>query len=260
MARANRHYVSGKIWHITHRCHEKMFLLKFTKDKKRWLHWLFEARRRYGIIILNYIVTSNHIHLVVASDRNPDVIPKAIQLVAGRTAQEYNIRKKRKGAFWEDRYHATAIQSGDHLLRCLAYVDLNMVRAGVVDHPKEWPFSGYNEIQNPKRKCILIAYEQLAALCGYDSFKSFQFMHMALVEQTLSGCRVKRDSRWSQSLAVGDEGFITEIKDRLSHRAKGRKVEATDDNFCLRETVLPYNALFDTQKINIDLKNTYLWA
>lgn len=46
-----------------------------------------------------------------------------------RTAQEYNRHKGRQGAFWEDRYHAT----DEHLHRCLAYIDLNMVRAGVVN-------------------------------------------------------------------------------------------------------------------------------
>ncbi len=77
-------------------------------------------------------------------------------MVAGRTAQEYNIRKKRKGAFWEDRYHATVIESKQHLLRCLLYVDLNMVRNGMVSHPSEWPFSCYNEIQKSRKKCMLI--------------------------------------------------------------------------------------------------------
>ena len=55
-----------------------------------------------------------------------DVIPKSIQLVAGRTAQEYDERKRRKGAFWEDRYHATGIENGKHLIQCLVYIDLNM--------------------------------------------------------------------------------------------------------------------------------------
>ena len=48
----------------------------------------------------------------------PGAISKAVQLIAGRVGQEYNQRKGRKGAFWEDRYHATAIQAGDHLIRC----------------------------------------------------------------------------------------------------------------------------------------------
>ena len=56
-----------------------------------------------------------------------ETIPKSIQLVAGRTAREYNIRKKRQGAFWEDRYHATAIEDGIHLLKCLVYIDMKEV-------------------------------------------------------------------------------------------------------------------------------------
>ena len=51
-----------------------------------------------------------------------------MQLIAGRSGQEYNQRKGRHGAFWEDRYHATAIEANEHLQRCLVYIDLNMVR------------------------------------------------------------------------------------------------------------------------------------
>jgi hypothetical protein len=43
MPRANRHYIPGYVWHITHRCHKKDFLLKFARDRRRWLRWLFEA-------------------------------------------------------------------------------------------------------------------------------------------------------------------------------------------------------------------------
>jgi putative transposase len=93
-----------------------------------------------------------------------------MQLIAGRTGQEYNQRKNCRGAYWEDRYHATAVESGDHLARCLVYIDTNMVRAGVVSHPSKWPFSGYNESQEPRRKNVLIDYDQLQVLFGTDSY------------------------------------------------------------------------------------------
>jgi len=169
MARAKRHHIPGQIWHITHRCHKREFLLKFAKDRRRWLQWLFEAKKRYVLPILNYAVTSNHIHLLVVGNGDRDVIPNSIKLIAGRTGQEYNQRKKRKGAFWEDRYHATAVESGEHLFKCLVYIDLNIVRTGVVNHPSEWPFCGYNEIQRPKRKNVLIDYEKLRELLGFDT-------------------------------------------------------------------------------------------
>ncbi len=103
-------------------------MFRFAKDRRRWLHWLFEAKKRYGLVILDYMVTSNHVHLLVVDGGSREVIPRAIQLVAGRTGQEFNQRKDRTGAYWEDRYHATAVESGDHLLRCIVYIDLNMVR------------------------------------------------------------------------------------------------------------------------------------
>ena len=165
MPRANRHHLPGYVWHITHRCHKKEFLFKFVKDRKRWLTWLFKAKKRFGLRILNYVVTSNHIHLLVL-DNGDGEISKSIQLVAGRTAQEYNQRKKRNGAFWEDRYHATAIESGKHLIRCMIYIDLNMVRAGAVRHPCEWPFSGYQEIHNPPKRGGLLDRASLMKLCN----------------------------------------------------------------------------------------------
>ena len=69
MARAVRHYIPGYVWHITHRCHKREFLLKFQKDRNTWLKWLFQAKKRYGLKVLNYTVTSNHIHLLVHDDQ-----------------------------------------------------------------------------------------------------------------------------------------------------------------------------------------------
>jgi len=64
------------------------------------------------------MVTSNHVHLLV-KDTGGDVIAQSMQLIGGRTAQEYNEGKNRHGAFWEDRYHTSAIEADEHLHRCL---------------------------------------------------------------------------------------------------------------------------------------------
>ena len=252
MARAKRHYVPDQIWHITQRCHKREFLLKFKQDRHRWIQWLFEAKRRFGLVVLNYAVTSNHIHLIVKDDNDRKIIPQAVGLVAGRTAQEYNRRKYRKGAFWEDRYHSTAIETGEHLLRCLVYIDLNMVRAGVVDHPSKWPHGGYNEIQKPRRKNVIIAYERLMALAGFEDYASFTSAHRKWVQTALEEIGAKRESRWTESIAVGSGSFIKRIKTAMGAMAKGRSVKRTERAFELREVQSAYNSIFGPINCDID--------
>ena len=219
MPRANRHYLPGYVWHITQRCHKKEFLLKFGRDRRRWLWWLFEARKRFGLSVLNYTVTSNHIHLVVRDNGARDVIPKSIQLIAGRTGQEFNLRKKRKGAYWEDRYHATAVETGRHLAQCLVYIDLNMVRAGVVKHHSQWPFGGYNEIQKPKVRYALINYDELRDFLNFNEMDQLAESYRGWVEEALKKVRHRRDRKWTESIAVGRESFVTETKERLGFKA-----------------------------------------
>ena len=257
MARANRHYIHYCVWHITHRCHKKEFLLKFAKDKKRWITWLYEAKKRFGLRILNYVVTSNHIHLLVL-DSGEDVIPNSLQLIASRTAQEFNQRKKRKGAFWEDRYHATAIDTDEHLVRCLVYMDLNMVRAGVVSDPTEWPYGGYQEIQHPPDRYSMIDVKSLMRLCGIADEETFRMAHRQWIEEGLMNHPGKREASWSESVAVGGEKFVRNIQEQLGYRGKGRRMRESEGGFELRESVASYNSLSGGEKGVVSPENGYI--
>ena len=259
MARATRHYIPGQIWHLTHRCHKRDFLLNLIKDRRRFVQWLFEAKRRYGLTILNYTVTSNHIHLLVLDEKGRDVIPQSIKLIAGRIGQEFNLRKKRKGAFWEDRYHATAVETDHHLLRCVVYIDLNMVRAGVVSHPSEWAFGGYSEIQKPRKKSVLIDHQKLSGLSGFDSYDEFRMAHQELVNNSLANGNNSRQPQWTESIAVGSKGFLEGIKYKLGVLAKGRSILEKDGDLQLREEMGPYNAVFDVKNEDIGPLNGYFW-
>ena len=170
------------------------------------------------------MVTSNHIHLMVSDNGERDTIPKSIQLIAGRTGQEYNQRKSRKGAFWEDRCHATAIGFDEHLLKCMVYRDMNVVRAGVVKHPAEWPFCGYNEIQNPRQRYSLIDYDRLIPLLQMSDIEELQESCRKMVEEDLAKSKQSRDSKWTESVAVGSKVFIEATQKRLGMKAKGRKI------------------------------------
>jgi len=259
MPRANRHYIPGYVWHITHRCHKKEFLLKFARDRRRYLQWLFEARKRYGLSTLNYAVTSNHVHLLVRDNGDRDVIPKSIQLIAGRTGQEFNQRKSRKGAYWEDRYHATAVETGDHLIQCLVYIDLNMVRAGVVGHPLAWPFGGYNEIQAPRERYALIDYEGLRELLNFKAMNDLAEAYREWVEESLSDGEHSREGRWTESVAVGSEQFVAMTKEKLGFKGKGREGVGGEGSYELRESPAPYKAILGHENGGLRLQNEYFW-
>ena len=223
------------------------------------MYWLFEAKKRFGLTILGYMITSNHIHLLVNDDGPSDVISKSMQLIAGRTGQEYNQRKHRKGAFWQDRYHATAIEGDDHLFRCMVYIDMNMVRTGIVSHPLEWEFCGYNEIQNPKKRYVLINYKKLAELLHSRSIEHFKDTYNRWIEVTLRVKRHVRDNKWTQSVAVGGKEFVEMTKDRLGYRAEGRKVVKSREDYQLREQQTSYIANSRHKKALLSDDNTYLW-
>jgi putative transposase len=259
MPRANRYFLPNHVWHLTHRCHERALLLRFARDRQLYVHWLFEAKKRFGLCVLDYMVTSNHVHLLV-KDTGEGVIASSMQLIAGRTAQEYNYRKGRAGAFWEDRYHATAVEADDHLHRCLTYIDLNMVRARVVKHPAQWRYCGYREIQVPPDRYAIIDSATLRALCGFEDLGDFQRAHRQWVEAALAAETAVRDHRWSHSVAVGSASFVEAVKRELGIRAKRRDIAVSGAVFALRESRQPYSAIFDAENEALSPKNTLYWG
>lgn len=245
----------GYVWHITHRCHKQEFLLKFCRDRRRWIHWLFEAKKRYGLRVLNYVVTSNHIHLLVLDTGN-GVIPKSMQLIAGRTAWEYNARKGRKGAYWEDRYHATAVDTDEHLFSCIVYIDLNMIRAGVVGHPWEWLHGGYREIQLPPQRYRIIDITLLMKLCGVEDIGELHAQRRLWLDKELERGFQARDEMWSGSIAVGSKSFVERINSAFAIISRSGKIIEQDGKYILKDCTGSYNGDFGDKIGGLSLKNT----
>lgn len=263
MPRANRYFLPDLVWHITHRCHKKEFLLKFARDRSVWVQWLFESRKRYGIEVLNYAVTSNHVHLLVYGNENRETIPRSLQLIAGRTAQAFNQRKNRKGAFWEDRYHATAVDTDGHFMRCMLYIDLNMVRAGAVGHPAEWPHCGYHEITAPPRRYRILSRNRLGNFLRTDPDSVAQ-KYRQYVDAAVHQFRqtpMKKEEIWSDAVAVGRAQFVEQIKHRLGVTARARRIEAdhAQAECVLREDAAPYIHDFMGEMDGLSRSNRILW-
>jgi putative transposase len=197
---------------------------------------------RYRLPVLGYAATCNHIHILVQDPGVPNAIWRSMQLIQGRTAQSYNRSRERSNAFWGDRYHATAVESGTHLRSCLTYIDLNMVRAHAVAHPRDWPECGYAEICDTRLRSPIIDRHRLAGLLGCSGIDELSRLHREAIEEALGSEPLIRDDCWTEAVAVGSQHYLKGFASALGNKLQGREIvpiprpAGSGDNFVLRET------------------------
>ncbi|MDD5599763.1 MAG: transposase [Victivallaceae bacterium] len=218
---------------ITHRCHNREFLFKFAKHRDIYVDALYETSRRFKIDILDYIVTSNHVHLLLTAG-NADDISSALQYLHGSVARKYNIAKFREGSFWANRFYATRIQPGGHLGTCLFYIDLNMIRAGVVKHPLEWRHAGIQELLGEKQRYCIINQKRLLRALDFRVGESSEFKdwYRATLNEKLACISHEREACWSEAIAVGDLKWI-EDNFAKNYKSKLRLHPVTDETYYL---------------------------
>ena len=139
------------------------------------------------------------------------------------------------------------------------YIDLNMVRTGVVKHPSKWPFSGYKEIQNPSTRYSLINRERLMKVVGIKGIDQLSIAHRKWIEEVLKEGSSVRRKEWTESIAVGSKPFVERTQEKLGGRAQGRKVVGSNDRYELREEHDSYHKVFGPQKGTLRPKNAHLW-
>jgi putative transposase len=207
----------GHIYHLTQRCHNREFLLRFAVHRNRYRETLRQAADEFDVSLLDYSVTSNHVHLLAFAEEDGQ-ISELMKKAAGQSGQGYNRRKGRSGAFWEGRFHSTMVDSGRYLFECLIYIELNMVRCGVVEHPSGWEWCGYSELMGIRKRYRLLDVDRLLSLLGTEDAVSFRKNLNTALELAIEKRRLERDPRWTESLAVGSEAFVKEVQERLERR------------------------------------------
>ena len=244
MPRASDYLIEGYTYHLTHRCHNRKFLLRFARDRDAYREWLREGIRRHRVPVYGYCLTSNHVHLVVHADR-AEAVSGLMHLAAGATAKQYNLRKGHLGSLWEHPYQCTLIEDGQHLLNCLCYVDLNMVRAGVVPHPREWRWCGYDELSGSRQRYRLVNEDRLLESMGIGTPQELRELYIEAIERRLAEGRLAREPLWTESLAVGSKSFTGDVSAKYTQRRTLDVEEVSDlaiKTWALKESQEAYNA------------------
>ncbi len=247
MPRATRYLEDGYLFHLTHRCSNGEFFLRFAKERDAYREWLRAGVNRYKVPVLGYAITGNHTHIVVeVCDRL--AVADMMKLASGVVAQSLNLRKGHEGSVWEHPYQCTRVQNGTHLLNCLRYIDLNMVRAGKVDHPSQWRWCGYDELLGKRRRYRIIDLERLCVLAGFASVRAFAEYYADSVTRKLERDRQVREPYWTEAVAVGSRKFVEDVEKSVACRQRMHKytvgAEAEADTWAVSETSVPYNPDF----------------
>jgi putative transposase len=224
MARLPRLTVPDFPHHIIQRGNNQQPIFIDTRDYESMLDLLDEHARREKVALHSYVLMGNHFHLL-ATPPTLEAMPRMMQGVGRRYVRLFNQRHRRTGTLWEGRYRATPVQTERYLLACMAYIDLNPVRAGVVARPEDYPWSSYAHyrgLRADKRVSPHPIYWQLGNTPFEREARYGEWVAQGLeldVQRRLTDATLKG---W----ALGDPEFVSDLQARTPRRVgparKGR--------------------------------------
>jgi putative transposase len=142
MPRRPRLHLDGVPLHIVQRGHNRQPCFFAEEDYHAYLHWLGEALSREGAALHAYALMTNHVHLLLTPQKAESVARIVIAL-GRRYVQYINTTYRRSGTLWDSRYKSSLIHAEDYLLLCQRYIELNPVRAAMVDDPAHYRWTSY---------------------------------------------------------------------------------------------------------------------
>ena len=221
MARLPRLTVPGYPHHIIQRGNNRQTIFSTAADYQLLLSLLDENAHKFGVALHAYVLMGNHFH-VLATPTTQQGLPQMMQAVGRRYVRYFNDRQGRTGTLWEGRYRSTLIDRDRYLLACMAYIDLNPVRAGLVSDPKDYPWSshGHHVGLRPDR---LITPHPLYWALGNTPFAR----EAAYADLVTAGISAEQQHGLTQSAlggwALGDEKFVADLQTRTERRVQKRQ-------------------------------------
>ncbi len=216
MARLPRLTLPGYPHHIIQRGNNRQDIFLSHGDRLFFLDLLAENAEKFQVAIHAYVLMGNHIHLL-ATPQTAEGIPQMMQAVGRRYVRLFNDSHGRTGTLWEGRYKSALIQTERYLLACMAYIDLNPLRAGLVAEPQDYPWSSYAHYAGLRADPLVTPHPYLWQL-GNTPFAR-EAAYVELVRQGVSEAQraALTDSAF-QGWALGESDFVAELQKKTDRR------------------------------------------
>jgi putative transposase len=216
MARLPRLILPGQPHHIIQRGNNRQPVFFAEEDYRLYLLWLKEAADQYGCAIHAYVLMTNHVHLLL-TPATEETVGKMMQTLGRRYVRHINHTYQRTGTLWEGRYKSSLIDSEHYLLTCHRYIELNPVRAGMVEHPLNYAWSSYHHNAAGQSDPLIEEHPGYLALGASAALRQSayrQLFETHLDEACLEEIRNSANKGW----VLGNERFKKQIEHQLNRR------------------------------------------
>ncbi len=221
MARQPRFFLPGHPQHVIQRGNNRDVIFVDSEDYEVYLETLGACCRRFGCAVHAYVCMTNHVHLLM-TPATDTAISQVMQALGRKYVQYFNYRYQRTGTLWEGRFKASLIEAEAYLLTCYRYIELNPVRAAMVDHPAGYPWSSYHHNASGKADDLVAEhplYGQLAA-DPRDRQAAYRALFSAHIPMgTVEVIRAAANKDW----ALGNNRFCERIESLLGRQAAPRR-------------------------------------
>ena len=221
MARLPRLTLAGYPHHIILRGNNRQAIFMDMADFQRMLALMQTHAIEQGVQVHAYVLMSNHLHLLLTPLQN-DSLPKMMQAVGRAYVLYFNKRHGRSGTLWEGRYRSALIQTERYFLACMAYIDLNPVRAGMVAQAADYPWSSHGHYIGRQNEAWLTPHPMYWEM-GNTPFAR-EAAYAAMVQ---SGIDQKQQHALTSSAlsgwALGEDVFVEGLQKQTPRRVNAAK-------------------------------------
>ncbi|WP_212756706.1 transposase [Usitatibacter rugosus] len=213
-------YVPGVPNHVIVRGNNRQAIFGSEGDRIFFHRCLAERAPVHGVSIHAYVMMTNHVHLLATGSGSMS-ISRLMQSIGRRYVGYYNHQHDRTGTLWEGRHKSIPVETDRHLVDCQRYIELNPVRAGIVKHPADYPWSSHRHFAFDKPDTLVTPHELIVTL-GYKGERTLAYRSLFeedLDAETLQKIRSSVQKGW----ALGSDAFCKQLESLGGRRAQPRR-------------------------------------
>jgi putative transposase len=220
MPRRPRIHLPGVPLHLVQRGHNREACFFTDEDYLAYRDWLADALKKTGCALHAYVLMTNHVHLLLTPPSSV-AVAQLVMSLGRRYVQYINRTYRRTGTLWDSRYKSSLVHADEYLLLCQRYIELNPVRAGMVDDPAQYRWSSYRANGLGQADALLTphdAYLAQEADAGARQALYRSLFRSGLEQESLADIRLALN----QGQPLGKGRFLEEVERMVGRRCEVR--------------------------------------